>query len=145
MQTTVVPATFRPLWARRVIYPLAAVVVASVAALAVVMPQWEVYDRVALVGFGLVIAAFLCRLAAVRVETDEAGLTVVNFLTRRRLDWAEVIDVRLGPGDPWLVLDVSDGTTLAAMGIQGSDGDYAREQARTLGRLIAAGTAGRQR
>lgn len=134
------PTTFRPLWARRVIYPVAAVLVAGLAALAFALPGWSSADRGALIGFGLVLAAGLTRLAAVRVEADRAGITVVNIVTRRRLEWPEVIDLRLGQGDPWLVLDLSDGSSLPAMGVQGSDGEYARQQARRLGRLVAAGT-----
>lgn len=134
------PTTFRPLWARRVIHPVAAAIVLLCGVLALVLPAWTFYDRVALICFGLLLAALLMRLAAVRLEADRDGLTVVNLLHRRRLAWPEVIDVRLGRGEPWMVLDLSDGSSLPAMGIQGSDGEYARDQARKLGRLVAAGS-----
>ncbi|MGO4751310.1 PH domain-containing protein, partial [Streptomyces sp. 2MCAF27] len=42
----------------------------------------------------------------------------VNLTTKRRLAWAEVLRVNLRSGDPWVYLDLSDGTSLAAMGIQ---------------------------
>nr|WP_269204592.1 PH domain-containing protein [Motilibacter deserti] len=85
------------------------------------------------------------RLADVRVVADEHGLTVANILGRRSLDWAEVVGVTLRPADPWLVLDVADGTTVSAMGVQGSDGAYAVRQAAQLELLVAerSGTEGR--
>lgn len=133
-----VVVTFRPLWARRVLLPLAALIVVSFTGAAIAVPEpFGAPDRIAMVLFGGVFAAGFLRLAAVRIETDDEGLTVVNVVRRRRLAWAEVVDLRLPPGDPWLVLDLSDGQALPAMGVQGSDGAYAREQARALGRLVA--------
>nr|WP_269205220.1 PH domain-containing protein [Motilibacter aurantiacus] len=84
------------------------------------------------------------RLADVRVVADQQGLLVANILRGRRLEWAEVLGVTLRPADPWLVLDVSDGSTVAAMGVQGSDGAYAVEQARQLAHLVAARASARE-
>ena len=47
---------------------------------------------------------------------------------------------RLAPGDPWLQLDLADGTTMAAMGIQGTDGGYGQAQARALAAAVVAHT-----
>lgn len=133
--------TLRPLWARRVLLPLCALIVLACAGAAVVVPHpFGPVDRALIIALGVVLAAALFRLASVRIETDDSGLTVVNYLTRRRLEWAEVIDLRLAPGDPWLVLDLTDGSTLPAMGVQGSDGAHARAQAGALGRLVAEHT-----
>ena len=60
------------------------------------------------------------------------------MLRRRRVDWAEIVAVRLGPDDPWVYLDLADGTALAAMGIQSADGDRARAAATELAALVAA-------
>ncbi len=134
---TTPPTTFRPLWARRVIYPMAALVVVAMVGGALVLPgQFGLLDRISIVGVGVLGAAALHRLASVRVEVDEDGLTVVNLLRRRRLEYAEVLGVRLPQGEPWLVFDLSDGDSLPAMGVQGSDGAYAREQVRTIARLV---------
>ena len=131
------PTTFRPLWARRVIYPMAAVVVICLVVVAAVLPaNYKLVDRAGIVGVGLGVAWFLHRLAAVRLEADEGGLTVVNLFRRRRLAWPEVVAVRLRRGEPWLTLDLSDGYELPAMGVQGSDGEYARTQARQLATLV---------
>ena len=43
----------------------------------------------------------------------------------------------LRPGSPWAMLDLSDGTTVPAMGIQGSDGGRALRQVRQLRALVA--------
>ena len=133
------PTTFRPLWARRVIYPVAALIVVCLAVVAMVLPaNYKLPDRAAITGMGLGIAWFLHRLAAVRVEADESGLTVVNLFRRRRLAWPEVVAVRLRRGDPWLTFDLADGYELPVMGVQGSDGDYARRQTRELATLVGA-------
>ena len=42
------------------------------------------------------------------------------------------------PGSPWVVLDLSDGTTIPAMGIQGSDGARAARHVRELRALVEA-------
>ncbi len=78
-----------------------------------------------MLGFGLAAAYVLHRLASVRIAADAGGLTVVNIFRRRRLEWPEVLGVRLSAGDPWVQLDLADGTTMAAMGIQGADGSAA--------------------
>lgn len=139
------PVTFRPRRARQVIYPAAALVILAMLGGALVLPDegvlsYGLADRVAVVGLGLVIALALHRLASVRAHADRDGLTVVNLVQRRRLEWAEIVNVRLGSGDPWVILDVSDGETVAVMAIQASDGEHGREQARRLARLVAEGT-----
>ncbi len=131
-------AVLRPRWARRVIYPVAGLVLASFAAGVIALPAtgYTVADRVSIFAIGVVIAAFLHRLADVRIEAREDGVRVVNIVRARDLEWPEILGVRLPHGAPWLVLDLSDGTELAAMAVQGSDGDYARGQARRFARLV---------
>jgi hypothetical protein len=132
----------RPRRARAVVYPTAALVAGVFLAMAVLLPwsgrgAWGLGSRVALVALGAAVVWFLHRLAAVRVETDEDGVRVVNVLLSRRLEWAEVIGVRLASGDAWMMLDLSDGGTLAAMGVQKADGRYGQEQARAFARMVA--------
>jgi hypothetical protein len=126
-----------------VAYPIAVAVVALLVVIARGLPtegglSFAAVDRVALVLIGLAVAWFLHRLAAVRIVADDAGVTVHNVLRRRRVDWAEIVAVRFGPDDPWVYLDLADGTTLAAMGIQSADGDRARAAAAELAALVAA-------
>ena len=82
----------------------------------------------------------LYRLARMRVRADEAGLTVVNLVRTRRLEWAQVLRVSLRSGDPWVQLDIDDGTTVAVMAIQTADGRRAKAAARDLARVVAART-----
>ena len=65
------------------------------------------------------------------------GLLVTNYLKSRRLEWSEIVGVRLAPGDPWVQLDVSDGGTLAVMAIQTADGDRGRAMALELANAVA--------
>ncbi|WP_331272230.1 PH domain-containing protein [Motilibacter aurantiacus] len=125
-------------------YALAVVVAAVFALLVVGLSDWPALDRFLVAVVGAAIVWFLHRLADVRVVADQQGLLVANILRGRRLEWAEVLGVTLRPADPWLVLDVSDGSTVAAMGVQGSDGAYAVEQARQLAHLVAARASARE-
>jgi hypothetical protein len=70
------------------------------------------------------------------VVARESGLTVVNGFRTRRFAWNQVLAVTLRDGSPWAMLDLSDGTTVPAMGIQGSDGGRARRQVRQLRALV---------
>ncbi|WP_307816009.1 PH domain-containing protein [Myceligenerans indicum] len=94
-------------------------------------------NRVSTIVVGLFFALLTVRFAAVRAEPDRAGLTVVNYARRRRLDWAEIVAVRFGSGDPWVHLDLADGTVLAVMAVQRADGEHGMNEARRLVKLIA--------
>jgi hypothetical protein len=136
---------FRARLGRLVTYPVAVAFMAVLVWLAVVLPDgptgYGTADRVFLLVVALGSGWFLHRLASVRVVTDPGGLTVRNVVRRRRLDWAEVVGVRMTPDDPWASLDLADGTTLAAMGIQSADGPRGRQAAVRLAELVAAHTA----
>jgi hypothetical protein len=101
---------------------------------------WGLGSRLALVAVALAGVYFLHRLAAVRVVADDAGVTVVNIVHSRRVEWAEIVGVRLLRDDPWMMLDLSDGQALAAMGVQKADGAYAQEQAAQFARMVAERT-----
>lgn len=132
---------FRPRRARLVVYPCAAALFAVLVAIAVLLPSegehgWGLGSRLSVVAVALAMVWFLHRLASVRLVTDDSGVEVVNVLTRRRLEWAEVVGVRLSRDDAWLMLDVADGTSLAAMGVQRSEGESAQLQAREFARMV---------
>lgn len=117
------PVTFRPLVTRVVLITMGTLLLAVLSTLAVVMPYegvspWSTGDRVTLVAVGVLALALLALLSRPKAVADADGLTVVNLTVRRRLAWAEVLAVRLRPGDAWVHLDLADGTTLAVMGIQ---------------------------
>jgi hypothetical protein len=135
------PRTWRPLGPR-----IAGAVAAGVLVLMAVV-LWVTFDeetRDAITPFqrGTVIAMGAGMLAAIyalirsRVVAQPHGLTVVNGYRRHQFEWAEVIAVRLPPGAPWVTLDLSDGSTCSAMGIQGSDGPRAKVAVRELRELV---------
>jgi hypothetical protein len=135
----------RPRRARLIVYPAAAALFVVLVGVAFLMPSggehgWGTGSRLAVVVFAAACVWFLHRLASVRVETDGSGATVVNILRRRRLEWSEVVGVRLSRDDAWMMLDVSDGTSLAAMGVQRSEGALAERQARDFARMVAEGS-----
>lgn len=137
------PTVWRPGFARWTAYGVAVFLVAFFVVIAVTVDvpwsdlHWSV-DRVGLVLVALGTAYVLHRFGQVRVEADADGLTIVNPRQRRRLAWAEVVAVRLAPGDPWLQLDLADGTTAAAVAIQSADGRRGRRMAEELAACVAA-------
>jgi hypothetical protein len=136
---------FRPRRARLVIYPCAALVLVALIGGAAFAPSqgaggWNVGSRVALVAVALGVAYFLHRLAAVRVVADDAGVSVINIVHSRWLEWPEVVGVRLLRDDSWMMLDLSDGSAMAAMGVQKADGAHAQEQATRFARMVAERT-----
>nr|WP_202447842.1 PH domain-containing protein [Streptomyces sp. SID5468] len=130
------PVTFRPARTRAVLLTIGTVMLAVFVTIAVAMPApWSLTDRSTMITTGLLIFALLAMLARPKVVAARDGVTVVNVVTRRRLAWPQVLGVNLRPGDPWVYLDLADGTTLAAMGIQ--PGMARRQAVRDAGRLRA--------
>ena len=134
------PVTWRATRTRAVLLPVAALIVVLFAVIAVALPyNWHIYDRAALVTVGLLFGAVLVMLSRPRVTADRDGVTVVNFVRTQRLDWAEIVRVNLRRGDPWPVLDLADGSTLATVGIQpGAGREQAIAAARALRDLVEA-------
>ena len=131
------PVTWRPRRTRVVAYGFAALIVVGAVVMAVLIaPPFQIADRVAIVAFGCAVAYVLHLLGRVRVEADEEGITIVNAMRTHRYTWPEVIDVTLLVGDPWPRIDFSDGRTIGAMGIQGSEKPAARRAVAELSALI---------
>ncbi|MFD7639291.1 PH domain-containing protein [Kitasatospora sp. NPDC059795] len=138
MSVSALPVTWAPRRNRAVLLALCGVMVVLFTVLAFALPDnWQLRDRVMMVLSGLLFAAVGLMLARPKVVADADGLTVVNFVRRRRLAWAEVVRVNLKHGDPWVMLDLADGTALAAVGIQPAGGrEQAVAAARTLRDLV---------
>ncbi|MGP4025180.1 PH domain-containing protein [Actinomadura sp. 3N407] len=131
------PTVWRPRTTRLVAYITAGVIVLGLIVLAVVVaPQFGIFDRVLMVAFGLLMAWVLHMLARCRVVADEAGLTVVNAFRTRRFEWPEVLDVSMSVGEPWPTLDLADGTSIGAMGINGAEKTLAARQLAELKTLL---------
>src|SRR5690348_15102991 len=94
------------------------------------------FQRSTLVFIGLLGFAAWYALVRSRVVATEQGLVVVNGYRRREYEWAEIVAVHLPPGAPWMTLDLNDGSTASALGIQGSDGARARTAVRQLRTLL---------
>ncbi|MBO3745477.1 PH domain-containing protein [Streptosporangiaceae bacterium NEAU-GS5] len=114
------------------------VLVGAVVLASILPPQFKAPDRIGIVAFGVALAAGLHLFGRIRVAADERGLTVVNALRTHRYEWAEVLGVSLYEGDPWPKLDLADGDTLGAMGIQGNEPERARRAIGELRALIHA-------
>jgi hypothetical protein len=118
-------------------FVLAGVIVTTMTVLAIVIaPPFSVPDRIGIVLFGLAIAGLLSLLGRCRVTADADGLTLVNPVRTLRYEWAEVLSVTMEDGEPWPTLDLADGSTVSAMGIQRSDGDRARRALAELRALL---------
>jgi hypothetical protein len=132
---------FRPRRARVIVYFLALAMLTTLVWIAFALPtggehHWGNDSRAALILTGVALCVLLHRLAAVRVVTDDDGVTVVNVVRRHRLEWAQIVGVRLSQDDPWLVLDLDDGEAMQAMGVARSEGAAAQRAARDFARLV---------
>ena len=135
------PRTFRPYGVRIAASLLGGLLLIAVAVMWFAFPphvraEFTAFQVITLLALGVLFYSAGFALARSRVVAREDGITVVNGYRARRFEWSQVLKVSLRPGSPWAVLDLSDGTTLSAMGIQGSDGRRARLQARDLQRLV---------
>ncbi|CAK7282478.1 PH domain-containing protein [Streptomyces sp. RM1] len=112
------PVTFRPGHTRAILLTAGVVIFLTISGIAVLLEGLGPGERLSFVVTGALIFWVLAKLARVKVVADEQGVTVVNIAGSRRLDWAEILQVNLRPGDPWVFLNLSDGTSLPALGIQ---------------------------
>ena len=135
------PHTWRPLGVRLAatgLFSMLAVVVgfAWFSFDAETRAKFTMFQRGTLVFLGLLAFAVWYALVRSRVVAEPDKLVVVNGYRRREYDWAEIVAVHLPPGAPWVTLDLSDGTTASALGIQGSDGARAHTAVRQLRTLV---------
>lgn len=137
------PRTWRPFGARVAgtllgLMLLAVVLTVWIAWGADVRSRFTPFQKATLVGFGLVVLACLLALMRSRVTAHQGGVTVVNGYRTRELEWTQVVAVSLRRGAPWAGLDLSDGTSISVLAIQGSDGQRAISAVRELRALVAA-------
>jgi 4-amino-4-deoxy-L-arabinose transferase-like glycosyltransferase len=135
-------AVFRPRRARVVAIWVASVQAVVLLAVALALPgygpeAYHWYDRLVVVLISAGVGWLLWRFATVRLQPREDGLVVRNLLLSRDLVWAQVVAVRFGGGGPWVMLDLDDGETLAAMAIQRADGPRGEQEAQRLATLVA--------
>ncbi|MEU2555173.1 PH domain-containing protein [Streptomyces sp. NPDC013313] len=111
------PVTFRPGHTRVILLTAGVVILLVISGVALLLDLGP-GERASFFVTGVLIFWALAQLARIKVVADESGVTVVNIASRRRLAWAEILQVNLRPGDPWVFLNLSDGTSLPALGIQ---------------------------
>ncbi|MEU9256389.1 PH domain-containing protein [Streptomyces sp. NPDC048270] len=112
------PVTFRPTRTRAVLLSVGLAMFATITAVALLLETLSAGERISFVFTAVLLTSVLVLLSRPKVVADEAGVTVVNLTSTRRLEWAQILRVNLRPGDPWVFLDLSDGTSLPALGIQ---------------------------
>ncbi|MEU2337456.1 PH domain-containing protein [Streptomyces sp. NPDC013172] len=112
------PVTFRPGHTRAILLTAGAAIFVTISGVALLLEQLGPGEKLSFVLTGALIFWVLARLARVKVVAEESGVTVVNIAGERHLEWAEILQVNLRPGDPWVFLNLSDGTSLPALGIQ---------------------------
>lgn len=131
------PVVWRPRTGRIAAYGFAGVILLGALLMAILLPPpFRLADRIGVLVLGLVVAGVLHLLGRCRVEADERGVTVVNPLRVHRYEWAEVLKVTLTDSEPWAKIDFTDGFTVGAMGLQGSEKERTARQVRELAALI---------
>ncbi|MEW1697124.1 PH domain-containing protein [Streptomyces sp. NPDC093249] len=138
------PVTFRPGRTRAILLTMATVMFVVITVVALMLDRLGPGEKASFVFTAAMLAGVLVLLSRPKVVADAEGVTVVNITRTRRLAWAEILKVNLRPGDPWVFLDLSDGTSLPALGIQpGIAKESAIRDARALRALADShGTCG---
>ncbi|MFD8977760.1 MULTISPECIES: PH domain-containing protein [Streptomyces] len=112
------PVTFRPGRTRAVLLTIGTVMFVVITVVALMLERLGPGERVSFVFTAALLFGVLIMLSRPKVVADDEGVTVVNITRTRRLAWAEIVKVNLRPGDPWVFLDLSDGTSMPVLGIQ---------------------------
>lgn len=138
--------TYRPLGARIVAVVAGGCLVAIMGAMwAAMAPDvratFTSLQTATLLLFLAGVLAVLFGIARTRVRADGAGLDIRNGYRSHRLAWAEVVSISLPRGAPWAVIDAADGSVVAVMAVQGSDGARARTALGELRSRVAAHAA----
>ncbi len=135
---------FRPVRGRRTAVGFAVAQAVVIVGIGLVVPGAGPIDYLGFVVVAALIGAVLLRFAQLRADPTPDGLVVHNIVRREERSWAQIVAVRFGDGDPWVLLDLSDGETLAVMAIQRADGARALAEARRLSGLVAANSRTRR-
>jgi hypothetical protein len=142
-----VVARFRPLGIRWAAIALGLALLAVVIAIWIAFPQetrdkFTLLQRLTLLGFGAVTVLAGYAMGRCRVDAREDGLLVVNGFRSRLYPWDSIARVTLRHGGPWAIIELKDGTTASAMGIQGSDGTRAVTQVKRVRAIMSAQLSG---
>jgi hypothetical protein len=141
------PHTWRPFGVRIMLWVVGSMLVALLVLVWIglgddIRSEFTLFERITLVIIGVLLFITYYGLLRCKVVARADGLQVVNGYRTRRFEWSQVIGLSLPRGAPWATLDLSSGTTISVMAVQGSDGARARRAARELRVLIATHTPG---
>lgn len=144
-QPMALPHTWRPFGVRLMLWVVGTLLVALLVAVWIglgddIRSEFTVWQRITLVLFGVLLFITYYGLLRCKVVASADGLQVVNGYRTRRFVWSQVIGLSMPRGAPWATLDLSSGTTVSVMAVQGSDGARARRAARDIRVLIATHT-----
>lgn len=145
MEAPKLPRTWRPLGVRIAVWTLGLMLLALLVAVWIgigeeTRNEFTPFQRGTLVFMAMLLAAVWNALVRSKVTATAESLTVVNGYRKRVYEWSQVISVSLRRGAPWGTLDLSDGTSVSLIGVQGSDGERARRAIREIRATIAANT-----
>lgn len=134
---TTLPVTFRPLGVRVAVVVLGLGLVAVTATIWFAFPErtrdaFTVLQQLTVLGFGLAYAVMGHAMGRCRIDARGDGLLVVNGYRSHFYPWARISRITLRNGAPWGLIELTDGTTAPAMGIQGSDGARAVRHVKQL-------------
>ncbi len=140
------PHTWRPLGVRLVGGVSALMLVALCVAAWIALGEdlrarFSLFERGTFVAVGLLGGAVWLALLRSRIGATAEGVAVVNGFRRRNLAWAQIVAIRLRRGAPWAEMDLSDGTTIPVMAIQGSDGERAERAIREFRTVLTSLTS----
>jgi PH (Pleckstrin Homology) domain-containing protein len=139
------PHTWRPFGVRVAVWVFGGLLLALVVVVWLelgddIRAQFTPFQRGTMVFIGLLLGAAYHSMMRSRITATTDGLTVVNGYRKHTYEWSQLIGVSLRRGAPWGTLDLSDGTTISLLGVQGSDGARARRAVREIRAAIAANT-----
>ncbi|MCA1221876.1 PH domain-containing protein [Streptomyces sp. 8L] len=138
-RTPALPVTFRPQRTRIVALCVGIVMFVVITVVSLLLDSAAPWEQSSFVVLAAIFLGVLALLSRPKVVAEADGVTVVNLTQVRRLAWAEILRVNLRQGDPWVFLDLSDGTSLPVMGIQpGIARQHAIRDARALRALVDA-------
>lgn len=130
-------AAFRPVRGRAVAIVIGVAILVGAVVLAIILPeQYRIMDRLTCAGIGVAVAALMTRYATIHARPDADGLYVRNLGGGELVPWEDIAAVRFSQGMPWPRIDLEDGTDLAVMAIQRSDGPRSVDEAQRLADLV---------
>lgn len=130
-------ADFRPVRGRAVAIVIGIVILVGAVLLAVILPEeYRIMDRLTCAGLGAGVAVLMSRYATIHARPGTEGLYVRNLGAGELVPWDDIVAVRFSQGMPWPRIDLEDGTDMAVMAIQRSDGPRSVDEAQRLADLV---------